>query len=106
MKTKGKCFQCGKIYSSAKAAEHLLDCVHSSTAPDNLSVVGYLIHISDVCQPNLYWMLIALPRDTSLGQLDQFLRDIWMECCGHLSEFLIGARRYISHTASGDQAHL
>ena len=27
--------------------------------------------------------------DTTLRQLDEFLRGMWLECCGHLSEFTI-----------------
>jgi len=47
-------------------------------------------------------MLVAVPKNLTLGDLDQFLRDAWLECCGHLSEFTIEGRRYISHTESGN----
>lgn len=29
-----------------------------------------------------------VPADKALNTLDRFLRKIWLECCGHLSEFL------------------
>lgn len=63
---------------------------------------GYLVRVSWAEQPNLYWMYIALPKNASLSQLDQFLRDTWLECCGHLSEFTISGRHYMSHTESGN----
>jgi hypothetical protein len=31
---------------------------------------------------------------TTLAQLDGFLRDIWLECCGHLSQFSIDGVDY------------
>lgn len=30
---------------------------------------------------------ILVPEDATLYDLDRFLRDVWMECCGHLSLF-------------------
>ena len=32
--------------------------------------------------------------DTTLRQLDEFLRGMWLECCGHLSEFIVLGVRY------------
>ena len=32
--------------------------------------------------------------DTTLQQLDDFLRGMWLECCGHLSQFTIQGTRY------------
>lgn len=41
-------------------------------------------------------MHIELPADATLTTLDNFLRDIWLECCGHLSAFRIGGETYES----------
>ncbi len=41
-----------------------------------------------------YWMHIELPASEILGHLDQFLRNTWLECCGHLSAFEIAGQRY------------
>jgi hypothetical protein len=41
-----------------------------------------------------YWMHIEIPADASLKTLDHFLRDIWLECCGHLSMFNIAGEAY------------
>jgi len=35
-----------------------------------------------------------MPARATLTDLDGFLRDIWLECCGHLSAFDIGTVRY------------
>jgi hypothetical protein len=35
-----------------------------------------------------------------LNALDTFLRDIWLECCGHMSAFEIDGRRYSVHNGT------
>lgn len=42
-----------------------------------------------------YWMHVEIPADYTLSHLDQFLRDVWLECCGHLSQFIVGDTYYI-----------
>jgi hypothetical protein len=43
-----------------------------------------------------YWMHLEVPTNATLEDLDGFLRDIWLECCGHLSAFTIEGETYIS----------
>jgi predicted RNA-binding Zn-ribbon protein involved in translation (DUF1610 family) len=40
------------------------------------------------------WMHLEVPADATLEVLDRFLRDIWLECCGHMSMFSIQDQRY------------
>lgn len=46
----------------------------------------------------MYWMHLEIPANSTLYDLDAFLRNIWLECCSHLSEFKIGKRSYLSQT--------
>jgi hypothetical protein len=32
-----------------------------------------------------YWLHIEIPGNAMLSDLDEFLRGIWLECCGHLT---------------------
>lgn len=41
-----------------------------------------------------HWMMLIVQPTTGLRQLDQFLRDLWLECCGHMSHFEIGGTQY------------
>jgi hypothetical protein len=41
-----------------------------------------------------YWMHLAVPAAAPLSKLDKFLRQIWLECCGHMSAFEIYGIRY------------
>jgi predicted RNA-binding Zn-ribbon protein involved in translation (DUF1610 family) len=43
-----------------------------------------------------YWLHVAAGSKARLSDLDRFLRDIWLECCGHLSCFEIGEQTYLS----------
>jgi len=47
-----------------------------------------------------YWLYVEMPATATLRNLDQFLRDIWLECCGHLSAFRIAEVQYSMMTAS------
>ncbi len=42
----------------------------------------------------MYWMHLEVVAGTTLAMLDHFLRETWLECCGHLSAFEIGGVRY------------
>jgi len=41
---------------------------------------------------NRYWLHVAVRPRTTLESLDDFLRGIWLECCGHLSAFSTSGR--------------
>ncbi len=45
-----------------------------------------------------YWIYIEVPANLMLIRLDTFLRNTWVECCGHLSAFSINGIRYMSET--------
>ena len=40
--------------------------------------------------------IIDIKANATLRELDDFLRNIWLECCGHLSSFEIGRWRYVA----------
>ncbi|CAG8559733.1 20179_t:CDS:1 [Racocetra persica] len=102
LNTKGPCAQCAKKYSAGKASSHLLQCIAQTYTPSDLTSEGYLIRVSSNDYPSLYWMFLTIPKDFTLRILNDFLRDIWLECCGHLSAFYIGDLEYSSHPISGD----
>jgi len=37
-----------------------------------------------------YWLFFSVTTNTTLTAIDHFLREIWCECCGHLSAFYKG----------------
>jgi hypothetical protein len=55
-------------------------------------VEAFLIEAS--APHSLYWLLAAVAVDAPLCAMDDLLRSVWLECCGHLSEFEIGGAHY------------
>jgi len=45
----------------------------------------------------LHWLHLESVANATLGDLDALLRRTWLECCGHLSDFLIDGVRYAQH---------
>jgi hypothetical protein len=41
-----------------------------------------------------YWLHLDVRADATLKKLDTFLRGIWLECCGHLSQFTLSSLGY------------
>lgn len=81
---------------------------HLKTCPaehDNASGKAIpLIHLraEDAYTPR-YWIDIEMKADASLRKLDRFLRDIWLECCGHLSMFRAGNTYYQMDSIQPDE---
>ncbi len=44
----------------------------------------------------LYWIILLVKKNATLKSIDSELRDIWLECCGHLSAFTIYGEDYTS----------
>ena len=45
-----------------------------------------------------YWLYLDIPAEKTLSSVDAFLRKIWLECCGHMSEFYTGSKPGYSPT--------
>ena len=56
---------------------------------------GYHVVVEDAWGA-AYWLHLAVREDTTFAHVDQFLRDIWLECCGHMSAFTIGNVQLVS----------
>jgi hypothetical protein len=46
-----------------------------------------------------YWLIIEAKADAQLADVDELLRQLWLECCGHMSAFRVG-RRELAMTTS------
>jgi hypothetical protein len=91
--TKGKCIFCGKLFTKRGITRHLQTCknrLKELKEVKKLERTKTYFHLS-IGTPygNDYWMHIGIRGDTTLDKLDEFLRFEWVECCGHLSHFII-----------------
>ena len=83
----GNCFICGKTAGKTSIKNHVLKDHNSG---DELC---YLLKAEGAYNKD-YWLLFTLAMDASLSAVDKFLRQIWCECCGHMSAFRIGGREF------------
>lgn len=98
MQTKGKCKYCGKLYAKGYMLRHLKSCKERLAAIEKTERKGkkcgyYTLAIYGKYDKQ-YWLIIEVSENATLEELDQFLRDIWLECCGHLSSFHIDGTLY------------
>lgn len=105
MKVQGRCIGCNKLYSAASAGRHLVACSkinHILQSATSKTGPGYFLKASFVHLPAAYWMFLTVPVNETLELIDRFLRETWLECCGHLSMFTTEEYRYSSHPYDGD----
>ena len=97
----GKCNLCGGTFGKAAMARHITSCKASKPA-DKAPKTACFHVVVEGGYGNIYWLHLAVPKDAPLGRLDKFLRETWLECCGHMSAFTIGGQRYALSPASAD----
>lgn len=97
MQSKGKCKYCGKEYTRGYINRHLASCKERAKRLE-MEISGrrcgyFELGIYGKYEGN-YWLLIEVKDTATLEDIDSFLRDIWLECCGHLSAFQIDGCSY------------
>ena len=82
---------------------HLLRCIEARTSlkpalnpgrRDRRRTSRKTAYISVRARERPHWLELGVRCDTTLHELDRFLRAVWLECCGHLSHFAIGGVIY------------
>lgn len=98
----GKCVFCGDTYSKAAMRKHLESCRKREVTPkkslgseSSRKRNTFHIVVEGAHNPE-YWLHLEANADATLEDLDSFLRDTWLECCGHMSAFTIQKTRYIA----------
>ena len=86
LKSEGKCLFCGKTFAKTGINRHLKTHLDEK---QNAEGVSFLVKIEQNSRwgKKPYFLSLWINGETTLKQLDKFLRDIWLECCGHLSAF-------------------
>lgn len=93
--SRGPCAYCNRELGKSVMTRHLQHCPRRRDALQANPGQGRLMHlvVEGRYLPE-YWLHIELPASSRLGTLDDFLRDTWLECCGHLSAFRAGNVSY------------
>ena len=96
--SRGKCVFCQEEKTRTGMAKHLPACQERRQAIVLAERKGgnrqalYHLQIQDVYGHD-YWLHLEMNGKAKLEDLDDYLRAIWLECCGHLSRFSVGGWR-------------
>jgi predicted RNA-binding Zn-ribbon protein involved in translation (DUF1610 family) len=82
--SKGRCYICGKEFGDQAMEKHLIKAHGVAEASQECLLVKV-----EGAYDKKYWLYLDIPKRSALSRLDNFLRKIWLECCGHMSKFHI-----------------
>jgi hypothetical protein len=108
IQTTGVCTYCQAACTRVAMLDHLKNCPQRlarlankmsgkpQAAEDPSWYPARLFHLMVYSSfaPDTYWLHLEAPATNSLIKLDSFFREVWLECCGHLSDFQIGDQIY------------
>jgi hypothetical protein len=89
------CNLCNEVVGQSVANRHLTNCLPKhleNSSSKKKRVESYLIRIFSTAhfyqpfRPKQFWLYVHAPAKLRLETLDDFLRNLWLECCGHLSQ--------------------
>lgn len=107
--TKGTCYLCGGEFGKVAMKNHLLKSHGVADQWDPAAQQACYLLKAEGAYDKGYWLYFDAPITASLSNIDDFLRAIWLECCGHMSAFFgqgyseIGKTRKLSGFAPGDK---
>jgi hypothetical protein len=96
----GQCNLCGGTFSKSAMTKHLTSCKQREqnsltlSSGKNLRKKKIFHLVVEARYSSAYWIHLEVPADVRLEVLDSFLRQIWLECCGHMSAFTIEGKTY------------
>lgn len=97
----GQCNFCNETFSKQAMTRHLTRCRSQRPPQKGKPRKTFHLLVQGQYLPE-YWLHVEVPAAAALHLLDAFLRDIWLECCGHLSAFTIEGVRYELDTGGID----
>ena len=81
----GKCIFCNKSFTKTGITKHLDTHLAEKTIDEQ---PGKSIHVKIEANPKWgalpYFINLWIDGNASMGDIDIFLRQIWLECCGHI----------------------
>jgi hypothetical protein len=87
-KSEGKCLYCEKMYAKSGINRHLATHLKEKAAKGKFGK-SFLVKVEPEKSfvPEPYFLSLWIDGETDMDTFDHFLRYIWLECCGHESEF-------------------
>lgn len=97
---KAKCYYCNKELTEKTIKKHMKNCsemiksIDEKIINDRKQIDQFIISIKPKYAGNEYCIYLSISGILGLIHIDQFIRNIWVECCGHLSGFKIKGEYY------------
>lgn len=90
IKSEGVCIFCNKTYTQRGINRHLKTHLAKLDKPMGIVDSSFLLKIvtNPRYEKSAYFLYLWVNGKTKIEEIDEFLRDIWLECCGHLSSFI------------------
>jgi len=88
IKSTGKCIFCGKTFTKAIIHRHLATHLKEKTTTGNFGSSFFVkVEPHKKMYSFPYFLSLWIDGETQMYEFDFFLRQIWLECCGHKSDF-------------------
>jgi len=100
LKSEGACRFCNKTFSAAAMLRHLQSCSERKKVQDKEEKKWKIFLLRAQAGP--FFVYFETKAASTLRDVDAFLRQLWLECCGHLSAFTINNVRYELDTGCVD----
>src|SRR5918994_1235736 len=94
----GICALCGKRTTKAAMTRHLGSCLAEHEPSRGKAARLLRMRLEDAYSP-IFWMDVEMRANSTLEELDDFLRGESLECCGHLSAFYVDRDTYMVPTS-------
>jgi hypothetical protein len=93
--SRGQCAFCGYETTKGSMGRHLATCPQrqerSARAESAKRTPETLYHLRmQDAWGGQFWIDLEVRGSATLQDIDAYLRGIWLECCGHLSQFSVG----------------
>ena len=100
----GICQYCKARKGMAAMSGHLKQCLPAHQASGATALPSILLLRVRARDLPPYWLDLAVRPEAQLKEIDRFLRKVWLECCGHMSEFLVPPRKKVPMSMSAEKA--
>ena len=102
-KNNGTCLLCKQDVEHRMIVKHINKCLEKHILNDPSEKEK--IFLIKVYMGKYFWLYLEINGSSSLEKLDSFLRYVWVECCDHMSQFIINGERYSSDRGMNKVIH-